>query len=54
MIIRSTIKPEVIEGRILRLKAELRRLKLELQLAKAAERDRDSLEKSQQEHSNGK
>jgi hypothetical protein len=40
-----TRNPDIIQERILRLRAELRRLKAELRLADADRRDRERLER---------
>jgi len=40
----KSIKPEVIQERIIRLKSELRRLQVELRLSEAERRDRERLQ----------
>jgi hypothetical protein len=43
-----SINPEVIKERIVRTRAELRRLKVELRLAEAEQKDRERLQQSQE------
>jgi hypothetical protein len=43
MMVRRTLNPDVIQERIIRTQAELRRLKAELRLAEAERRDRERL-----------
>ena len=40
-MVRRSINPDVIKERIIRLKAELRRLQVDLRLAEAERNDRD-------------
>jgi hypothetical protein len=49
MAYKSAIKPEVLRARIVRVKAELRRLKMELKLSEAEERDRGQLDQLRQQ-----
>jgi len=42
----KSCKPEVIRERIIRIKSELRQLRVELRLAEAEQKDRDALQQA--------
>ena len=49
MVHRASINPEVIQERIVRMQAELRRLRMELRLAEAERRDRQRMDQRNQQ-----